>query len=275
MSTTYYEICREYHDRMNKIDAYFEAVFTNYANTVYNITSGNIMNESYDPYLTEAEIEFKLEEVNEQLQEKTEKGTKGIIQAFLDFTQKLFDKIKEFFVGKKIDKLEQQVQQEPELRSIRVEGPDAALIEKIIKERQKIAEDIVKMYQRTGEALTTDEIDDLITQRQVAINKKKMVKKGIILAGTGFATLKSLHKMLGSTNWYKNLMSKIHHTPAPESDGKSKLKAKGVTVASGAVSAYIAKKVADLERENKLLLSGEIKDLTNRLTAATMEKRKK
>lgn len=294
MSATYYEICREYHDRMNKIDSYFESVFSNYIDVVTKITESDIFGESYDPYMAEATVEYKLEQAEQQLQEKTDKGTKGIIQTFLDFVQKLVDKVKEFFVGKKVDELEKQVQNDPELRSVKLEGPDAAVIEKLIKQRQKIAEDVVKLYQRKGEALTVEEIDNIVTQRQVAMNEKKMKKRGIILAITGFTTLKKFHGILANTSWYKSIMSKlqsIKKKPDDESsddtdsstgtDDAPKDKPKkiskiavGATVVTGAAAAHTAKVIADLERQNKLLLSGEIQDLTKRLTSVAMNKGK-
>ena len=191
---TYAQICEEYNTRMRTIDKFLEAVQENYIAVVAEIRHDVMMNESFeDPYELEAEAEYKLEKAQEQVQEKTKQASKGIIQTFLDFVNKLVEKIKEFLTGKKFDKVKEEVENNPNLKNKMIDGVvDERVLRGILEKRRRLAQDILRQYEKMGNSLTPEDLDDLVTQRQKEINVELIKKKTKSTVGKAVALVASL-----------------------------------------------------------------------------------
>ena len=315
---TYAQICEEYNTRMRTIDKFLEAVQENYIAVVAEIRHDVMMNESFeDPYELEAEAEYKLEKAQEQVQEKTKQASKGIIQTFLDFVNKLVEKIKEFLTGKKFDKVKEEVENNPNLKNKMIDGVvDERVLRGILEKRRRLAQDILRQYEKMGSSLTPEDLDDLVTQRQKEINEELIKKKTKSTIGKAVALVSSLTLGLsatGSLTKISNAVDKVltkgknkvasgvkttinvlgrdvtdlknkkgkkemfdpnQDTFKEKKHGKAVAAVAAMGVAGGVgIAEYVKKQIVDLEKQNKLLESEQIRELTMQISRAVVGER--
>lgn len=315
---TYVQICEEYNTRMRTIDKFLEAVQENYIAVVAEIRHDVMMNESFeDPYELEAEAEYKLEKAQEQVQEKTKQASKGIIQTFLDFVNKLVEKIKEFLIGKKFDKVKEEVENNPNLKNKVIDGVvDEKVLKSILEKRRRLADDIVREYERMGAKLTVEDLDDLVSQRQKQINEELIRKKTKSTLGKAVALVAALTTALKFTGKSAKHMDRIERVrvaltnhvgkrakqvgnflshdvddplnkknkkePFNPDDPVTQKKFKyGKVMAVGAAGAavgvgiaeHVKRTVLELEKQNKLLESEQIRELTMQISRAAIDAR--
>lgn len=309
---TYAQICGEYNTRMRTIDKFLEAVQENYIAVVAEIRHDVMMNESFeDPYFLEAKAQKKIEEANTQVQEKGKQASKGILQTFVDFVNKLVEKVKSFFTAKKIDEVKETIEKSPELQERVVEGVvDEQTLRNIIMQRRKLANEILRKYEREGAKLTAEDLDDLVTARQKQINEAAIKNRKKMKLGAVVGLLAKLTASVGATaffaainrkidarqreeekEWRERNDKRLEQGQEPEKFKKSgnvvKHMAGATAIGTGlssvgqlvtlpgklSIANQVKKHIAELEKQNKLLESEEIRKLTLQISQAAIDDR--
>lgn len=249
---TYHEICSRYNQRVNQVDKYITKLYSNFTESVQ---SG-----FYDNYYIEAQVE-----------DGTKKARKGLIQAFKDFVSNLCDKVKTFVATRKLPAVQKAVAKDPSLAAYVIDDvTDPRVVQAIIKEREKLCDQIVKEYASKGENIDIDKIDDIVTKKQIEMNEKLIKSK---------KRWKVVDCILAVYNYVKTLaIVNRYNEQSQQLDGENKKIFKASAIIAGGVTARIGttaniaavkiqRYINELHKENKLLLSGEIQKLTRECTA--------
>lgn len=151
MHSTYYH---EFGDFCNSVIQYSEDCAYNY-NECVNI----IISDAAD-----LDFEERLQYLNEQAEEKNDKGFFAIVQKFSEFIQKIVAKIKEAFNNLRIATATKVINEDEELRKLRVTAPDPKKFDRFIKMRYKATDNVIKRLKRKKMCVTKNEFDDMIDQ---------------------------------------------------------------------------------------------------------------
>lgn len=150
----------------------------------YNECVNTIM-ESNDLYCEE-----KLAYLNEQAEEKQEKGIVAIVRKFTEFIQKILDKIKDAFDKCRIGAATKVINADDKLKQLRVTAPDPKKFDRFIQMRYRATDNVIKKLRRKKMCVTKAEFDAMIDQEFSKINSRKsaIVGGAITLGLTALST---------------------------------------------------------------------------------------
>ena len=155
-------IFNEFQSSLDDICEYFNECDTNYVECAETIILEG------GPYVRQ-----RLQYLNEQADEKEEKGINLIIQKFKEFIAKLAQKIRDLFTSMKFNIIEKTVNSDKKLQNLKCTIPNPKAFEKFIAMRRKASDNVVKKLKKRKMAVTKAEFDDMVDEEFKKLDKMR------------------------------------------------------------------------------------------------------